>query len=97
MGSAVDQRQLDVSVLSLGGVVQLLAQVADGVGEDAFSEVFVDVSAAAALGLHQVAGDVKEAPDLEGAVDEAERSYSDGLDECADRDAVDEDEHPKQH
>lgn len=97
MRSAVDQGQLDVSLLLFGGVVELLAQVSDGVGEDAFPEVFVYVSAVAALSLHQIARDVKEAPDLECAVDEAKWSDSNGLDESAHRDTVDEDEHPEQH
>lgn len=82
-------------MLVLCVVVDFLAQVSDGIREDAFPEVFVDVSAAAALSFDQVAGNVKESPDLEGAVDETKRSDSDGLDEGADGDAVDEDEDPQ--
>ena len=93
----VDQRQLDVllSFVFFRSADPVL-EVPERVGEEAFPEVFVYIASVSALGLNQVAGDVEEAPDLEGEVDEAEGSDAEGVDEGADGDAVDEDEDPEQ-
>lgn len=39
----------------MGLVVDFLSEVAEGIGEDALSEVSVDITTGSALGLHQVA------------------------------------------
>jgi hypothetical protein len=49
------------------------------------------------LRLHEISRNVKETPDLEDAVDQAERTNAKGIDECSNRNAIDEDEHPQKH
>ena len=78
-------------------ISNLFLKVSDGIGENTFSEISIHVFATAALCFDQISRNIKETPDLEGAVDQRERAYSESVDKSADWDVVDEDENPEKN
>jgi hypothetical protein len=65
-------------------VSNLFLKVSDGIGENTFSEISINIFATAALCFNQISRNIKEAPDLESAVDQRERAYSESVDKSAD-------------